>query len=113
MSAGARLTVMRLAGSARPEAISAERTRSRDSATALSARPTTVHLHVDRPGLDALEGHRRHARHHVRPPPGLVNYGTFAEQRPERKGANWLRPPRAVDSTSARVDRQPMQIKDA
>ena len=33
---------MRLAGSANPEAISAERTRSRDSATALSARPTMV-----------------------------------------------------------------------
>ncbi len=33
---------MRLAGNARPEAISAERTRSRDSATALSPRPTTV-----------------------------------------------------------------------
>ena len=33
---------MRLAGRARPEAISAERTRSRNSATALSPRPTTV-----------------------------------------------------------------------
>ena len=33
---------MRLAGRARPEAISAERTRSRDSATALSPRPTMV-----------------------------------------------------------------------
>ena len=33
---------MRLAGSARPEATSAERTRSRDSATALSPRPTMV-----------------------------------------------------------------------
>src|SRR5215470_16501883 len=32
---------MRRAGSARPEAISAERTRSRASETALSARPTT------------------------------------------------------------------------
>ena len=42
MSAGARLTVMRLAGRARPEAISADRTRSRDSATALSPRPTMV-----------------------------------------------------------------------
>src|SRR5205823_11267424 len=40
-SAGARLTVIRRAGSARPEAISAERTRSRASETALSARPTT------------------------------------------------------------------------
>src|SRR5579883_1778087 len=42
MSAGARLTVMRLAGKARPEALSAARTRSRDSPTALSARPTTM-----------------------------------------------------------------------
>ena len=33
---------MRFAGSARPEAMSAERTRSRDSATALSGRPTIV-----------------------------------------------------------------------
>ena len=33
---------MRLAGRARPEATSAERTRSRDSATALSPRPTIV-----------------------------------------------------------------------
>ena len=33
---------MRLAGSASPEAISAARTRSRDSATALSGSPTTV-----------------------------------------------------------------------
>ena len=33
---------MRLAGSARPEAVSAARTRSRDSPTALSARPTMV-----------------------------------------------------------------------
>ena len=27
-----------------------------------------MHLDVDRPGLDALERHRRYARHHVRPP---------------------------------------------
>ena len=33
---------MRFAGSARPEAISAERTRSRLSATALSGRPTIM-----------------------------------------------------------------------
>lgn len=33
---------MRLAGSARPEAMSAARTRSRLSATALSGRPTSV-----------------------------------------------------------------------
>jgi hypothetical protein len=46
MSAGARLTVIRLAGSASPEAMSAERTRSRDSATALSPRPTMVNATV-------------------------------------------------------------------
>ena len=67
---------MRLAGSARPEAFSAARTRSRDSATALSPRPTSVktdiavsdlHLHVDRPGLDALEGHCRNSHNHGTP----------------------------------------------
>jgi hypothetical protein len=36
------LTVIRRAGSASPEAMSAARTRSRDSATALSGRPTTL-----------------------------------------------------------------------
>ena len=41
-SAGARLTVIRFAGSERPEATKADRTRSRDSATALSPRPTTL-----------------------------------------------------------------------
>ena len=42
------LTVMRRAGSASPEAISAARTRSRASDTALSGRPTT--LNAGRPG---------------------------------------------------------------
>ena len=32
-----------------------------------------LHLDVDRPGLHALKGHRRYARHHVRPPPGLAD----------------------------------------
>ena len=41
-SAGARLTVMRRGGRARPSADKAARTRSRDSATALSGRPTIV-----------------------------------------------------------------------
>ena len=41
-SAGDKFTVMRRGGSARPMAASAARTRSRDSATALSGRPTTV-----------------------------------------------------------------------
>ena len=40
--AGARLTVMRRSGNSKPEFCSAERTRSRASRTALSARPTTV-----------------------------------------------------------------------
>ena len=56
---------MRFGGSARPMAFSAPRTRSRLSATALSGRPTMVkcghprpdlHLHIDRPRLDALKG---------------------------------------------------------
>ena len=42
MSAGARFTVIRFAGSASPRPASAPRTRSRLSATALSGRPTTV-----------------------------------------------------------------------
>jgi hypothetical protein len=66
---------MRRAGSARPEAIMAEPTRSRASETALSGNPTTVnagprrylHLHVDRPDLDALERYRGDALDHVRP----------------------------------------------
>ena len=44
MSAGARLTVMRFGGSARPMAPMALRTRTRDSPTALSGRPTMVKL---------------------------------------------------------------------
>ncbi len=32
-----------------------------------------LHLDVDRPGLHALKRHRRYARHHVRPPPGLAD----------------------------------------
>ena len=67
---------MRRAGSASPEAIIAERTRSRASATALSGRPTTVkagnawrdlHLNIDGSNLDALERHRGDALDHVRP----------------------------------------------
>jgi hypothetical protein len=41
-SAGARLTVMRRDGSASPDEVSAARTRSRASDTALSPRPTTL-----------------------------------------------------------------------
>src|ERR1700686_2913554 len=47
-SAGARLTVIRLAGSARPEATSAARTRSLASLTALSGNPTMAKC--SRPG---------------------------------------------------------------
>jgi hypothetical protein len=36
------LTVIRFGGSAKPSAASAARTRSRDSATALSGKPTTL-----------------------------------------------------------------------
>jgi hypothetical protein len=39
---GGELTVMRRGGRPRPKEVSAARTRSRDSATALSGSPTTV-----------------------------------------------------------------------
>src|SRR5439155_9593904 len=42
MSEGARLTVIRLSGNSKPELTSAARTRSRDSCTAASGRPTIV-----------------------------------------------------------------------
>ena len=89
------ITVMRLAGSARPEAINAERTRSRNSATALSPRPTMVkatvpdgdlHLDVDRSRLHALKGYRRYARNHVRPPPGLADAEHLQNNRPSARG---------------------------
>ena len=48
-SAGARLIVMRLGGRPSPSAPSALRTRSRNSATALSGRPTRVN--AGRPAL--------------------------------------------------------------
>ena len=48
--AGARLTVIRLPGNSKPEFVSAARTRSRASRTALSARPTIVN--VGRPCAD-------------------------------------------------------------
>src|SRR5512144_456575 len=83
-SAGARLTVIRFGGSARPIAASAARTRSRLSATALSGNPTTendgkpwvtcTHLDIDVKHVDALERHRIDARHHADgcTPPGLA-----------------------------------------
>jgi len=42
MSAGARLMVMRVGGMSKPELRMAERTRSRDSRTAASGRPTVL-----------------------------------------------------------------------
>ena len=39
-----------------------------------------LHLDINRPGLDPLEGHRRYARNHLRPPPGLFDGRTYAEQ---------------------------------
>ena len=68
---------MRRAGSARPDAISAARTRSFASDTALSGKPDDVesrqagrdlHLHVDRAGLDAFERDRRYALDHAPAP---------------------------------------------
>jgi hypothetical protein len=69
--------VIRRAGSANPEAISAERTRSRASETALSGRPTIanagkpgdLHLHVDGPGLDPLKGYGGNVLDHAAPLP--------------------------------------------
>src|ERR1700676_2558652 len=95
MSAGARLTVMRLAGSARPEAMRAERTRSRDSATALSPRPTIMKTTVPEAictctstGLASTPSKATvDTRDTISPPSGyVVPVGTFAEQGAECKG---------------------------
>ena len=54
-SAGARFTVIRRSGNSKPELSSAARTRSRDSCTAASGRPTIVN--AGRPGVDVrLDG---------------------------------------------------------
>ncbi len=72
---------MRRAGRARPDAISADRTRSRASETALSGRPTManagksrrdLHLDVDRAGLDPLKRHGGYALDHAAPLPGAT-----------------------------------------
>ena len=67
-SAGARLMVMRVGGRSKPEFLMAERTRSRDSRTAASGRPTVAKLFlieldagevdfdVDDVGVDAVDG---------------------------------------------------------
>src|SRR6516225_4109519 len=79
--------VMRRAGKASPEAINAERTRSRASETALSGRPTiakagipgcNLHLHIDWTYLDPLEGHCRDALDHLGLTP-TPNYGFRAQ----------------------------------
>ncbi len=66
--------MIRRAGSASPEAISAERTRSRASDTALSGEADNVeswksgrdlHLNIDDTSLDALKGHRGDVLNHV------------------------------------------------
>ena len=73
--------VMRRAGSARPDAIKAERTRSRASETALSGQADDMegrqsgrdlHLDIDGPHLDALECNRGDALDHVRPRANLL-----------------------------------------
>ena len=72
-SAGARLTVMRCGGSARPERAQAPRAPARGSRPppCRAARPRRrqaarrhLHLHVDLQHLDALEGHRADLRLH-------------------------------------------------
>ena len=71
---------MTLGGSARPIAASAARTRSRLSATALSASPTMVnlrnargelHLHLDRAGLEAEISDSGDGRGHQAPFPNV------------------------------------------
>jgi hypothetical protein len=64
--------VMRRAGNARPEAISAARTRSRASETALSGKPTIVKAGmpgatIRRAHLDAFKRNRRNALYHLSP----------------------------------------------
>jgi hypothetical protein len=70
--------VMRRAGNASPDAIIAERTRSRASDTRLVGEADDsegrhpgrdLYLDVDRPDLDALEFDRGDALDHVRPCP--------------------------------------------
>ena len=79
MSAGARLMVMRVGGRSKPEFLMAERTRSRDSRTAASGRPTVekvscsddageVDFDIDDVGVDAVDGGAAGFEEHV--PPG-------------------------------------------
>ena len=79
MSAGARLMVMRVGGMSKPEFLMAERTRSRDSRTAASGRPTVVNsffveddagevdFDVDDVGVDAVDGGTAGFEEHRRP----------------------------------------------
>ena len=80
---------MRRAGSARPEAISAARTRSRASDTALSGNPTTLKagkpgadldLDIDGLRLDTFECDRADALNHAAPPFRSSSRGEAARQ---------------------------------
>ena len=76
--------MIRRAGSASPEAISAERTRSRASDTALSGQADDgerrqarrdLHLHVDRAGLDPLKGYGGNPLNHAAPRSAIEGSG--------------------------------------
>ncbi len=96
---GARLTTIRRAGRARPEAVSAARTRSFDSAHRLVGQADEhegdiarghLHLDIDRAGLDALERNRRDARDHAgcRPLPSRGYGAGRAAQVSEESGGS-------------------------
>src|ERR1700738_3051317 len=78
-SAGARLTVIRRAGSASPDATRAARTGSRGSDTALSGSPTTFHVGCEcpqtvvsfQPGEPDEHPPKRPYEHRKRPAEGL------------------------------------------
>ena len=91
--------VMRRAGKASPEAISAERTRSRASETSLSGRPTmanagipgaNLYLHVDRAHLDALEGNCGNPLDHFGLTPSL--FGAKLQAHGSRVSLIWAGP---------------------
>ena len=110
---------MRLAGSARPDAISAARTRSRASDTALSGSPTMVNttearrdldLDVDRARLDPFEGDGRDACNH-RANPAIVC--KIARTSPDCH-ARFSQPERtSLDSTCAPYNSTPRLIASA
>ena len=51
--------------------------------------PGDMHLDVDRTGLDALESHRRYARHHIRPRPGPTARRNICRTSLRAQEANW------------------------